>query len=48
MSDAKAAIYCISLFNLYVTVIVLGKMIDCIGKALGTLRCLYGRDDTFS
>ena len=33
MSDAKAAINCINLFNLYVT--VLGKIIYCIGKALG-------------
>ena len=33
MSDAKAAIDCISLFNLHVT--VLREIIFCIGKALG-------------
>ena len=35
MSDAVAAIYCISLFNFYVTVTVLGEVIYCIGKPFG-------------
>ena len=34
MSDTKVAVYCISLFNLDVKIIVLGKIIYYIGKAL--------------
>ena len=37
MSDTKAAVYCISLFNLDVKIMVLGKIIYYIGKALWCL-----------
>ena len=47
MYGTKAAVYCIRLFKLDVKVIVLGKIIYCIGKALGPFH-LFGLDDTFS
>ena len=46
MSDTKAAVYCSSLFNLDVKIMVLGKII--IVKGWGAFLCLFGLDDTFS
>ena len=48
MSDTKAAVYCISLFNLDVKIMVLGKIIYYISvKRCGAFLCLFGLDDTF-
>ena len=41
MSDTKAAVYCISLFNLDVKIMVLGKIIYYIGKALWCLSLSF-------
>ena len=39
--DTKTAVYCISLFNLDVKVIVLGENIYCIGKVLACLSLSF-------
>ena len=43
MSDTKAAVYCISLFNLDVKVMVLGKIIYCISKVLCLSLAFWSR-----
>ena len=48
MSDTKAAVHCIRLFNLDVKVTVWGTIIYCICKALGYLSLPFGLCDTFS
>ena len=48
MSDTKAAVYCISLFNLDVKIMVLGKLFIISVKCCGPFLCLFGLDDTFS
>ena len=48
MSDTKAAVYCISLFHLDVKIIVLGKIIYYIGKALWCFSLSFCLDDIFS
>ena len=46
MYDAKVAIYCISLFNLYVT--VSRELFIVSTKHWGALRCFFGLDDIVS